>query len=72
MEATEQGRIRPGDSLIQFTECARARFGHSPRWLWNKIKTAGFPKPIRIDGRPHFISREIDEYLARCASKAAA
>lgn len=68
----QQERIRPGDSVIKFAECARVRFGHSTRWLWGKVKTAGFPQPIHIDGSPHFISREIDEFLARCASEKAA
>ena len=62
-------RIRPGDSLIKFSEAARARFGHSPRWLWGKVKTPGFPQPIHLHGSPHFISREIDEFLARCAGE---
>ena len=71
MEA-EKPRIRPGDSLIKFSEAARSRFGHSSRWLWGKIKQPGFPQPIELDGQKHFISREIDEYLARCAEKIAA
>jgi len=61
-------RIQPGDSLIKFSDAARQRFGHSSRWLWLKIKQPGFPQPIRLDGQPHFVSREIDEYLARIAS----
>lgn len=69
MSAVEHSRIRPGDSLIKFSEAARSRFGHSSRWLWEKIKKADFPKPIAVEGSPHFINREIDEYLARCASQ---
>lgn len=69
MEAEAENRVRPGDSLIKPAECARQRFGRSARWLWGKIKTApGFPQPVYIDGSPSFISREIDEYLARCVS----
>jgi predicted DNA-binding transcriptional regulator AlpA len=74
MEAEAKSRILPGDSLIKPADCARQRFGRSARWLWGKLKSPGFPKPVYIDGSPSFISREIDEYLARCASgeKAAA
>ena len=68
MENSQTRRIEPGDSLIKFSDAARQRFGHSSRWLWNKIKTEGFPRPIRLDGQPHFISREIDLYLERVAS----
>lgn len=65
-EATS--RVRPGDTVIKFSDCARQRFGHSARWLWGKVKQPGFPKPIDLDGSPHFINREIDEYLSACAS----
>jgi predicted DNA-binding transcriptional regulator AlpA len=62
-------RILPGDAVIKFANCARVKFDHSTRWLWGKIKTPGFPQPIYIEGSPHFIVREIDEYLSRCAGE---
>jgi hypothetical protein len=70
MEAEATPRIRPGDTVRKFAAGIRERFGHSARWGWGKLKSSpGFPQPVYIDGSPHLIDREIDEYLARCAGE---
>lgn len=74
MDSEAKTRICPGDSLIKPADCARQRFGRSARWIWLKLKTdPTFPRPVYLDGKsPSFISREIDEYLTRCAGEKAA
>ena len=67
----EAPRWRAGDKALKFTTTAE-KFDKSTRWLWNAIKRPGFPKPIKIHEQPHFIEREVDEYLARCAGEKAA
>lgn len=67
MEIEVKPRILPGDTVRKFADACRERFGHSPRWGWGKLKDdPAFPRPIYIDGSPHLVDREIDQYLARC------
>ena len=69
-EATK--RWQAGDKALKFTTTAKDKFGKSNRWLWGAIKRPGFPQPFKILGQPHFIEREVDLYLARCAENKAA
>jgi predicted DNA-binding transcriptional regulator AlpA len=69
---TQEKRWRTGDKALKFTTTAKDKFDKSTRWLWGKIKTPGFPQPFYIEGSPHFIEREVDEFLARCAGEKAA
>ena len=70
METAKKPQIHPGDSVRPFASACRERFHRSTRWGWYKVKNAaGFPRPIYIDGSPHLIDREIDEYLASCPTE---
>jgi hypothetical protein len=65
MNTEAKPRIRPGDTVSKFADACRVRFKHTPRWGWTKLKDdPDFPRPIYLDGSPHLIDREIDEYLA--------
>lgn len=63
-------RWRPGDKSLKFSTTAKEKFGKSTRWLWSAIKRPGFPQPFPIFDQPHFIEREVDQFLAKCAEKA--
>ena len=66
METEEQRRVRPGDTVRKFANCARERYGHSPRWLWLYLqKDPEAPRPLYIGAAPHMIDREVDADLAR-------
>ena len=49
------------DEVLARLKCARAT-------LYVLIKTAGFPRPLKLGSRNRWLQSEVDEYLARQAA----
>ena len=73
MDFTKVTDWLPGDRAMKFADCARQKYGRSPRWLWAYLKK--HPERLKLfylDGAPCIIERHADEDLARSLVQKAA